>query len=122
MANDTKQDAIALLKADHRKVEELFEQGQKEFDRAKRKAIYGEIQKILADDAAYVFLYYSLGYASVNKRIGGVRATPLSSAQDGRAPTSWRTTATSSTAAANSPPMTSRTRRKSIADQYREGR
>ena len=39
---------------------------------------------ILADEAPYVFLYYSLGYASVNKRIGGVRATPLGiSADDG---------------------------------------
>ena len=68
----------------NQQVEELFLQGQKEFDREKRKAIYGQIQKILADDAAYVFLYYGLGYAAVNKRIGGVRATPLGiTADDG---------------------------------------
>lgn len=58
-------------------VEDLFDQGSKEFDREKRKAIYQKIQQILTDDEPYAFLYESLNYAGLNKRVGGVTATPL---------------------------------------------
>jgi hypothetical protein len=40
---DTKQDAIALLKADHRKVEELFEKFEKARDADRKKALAAEI-------------------------------------------------------------------------------
>lgn len=68
---------LNFVRYQNQRVEDLFLEGQREFDREKRKAIYGQIQKIISDDAPYVFLYYNLGYAAVNKRIGGVRATPL---------------------------------------------
>jgi peptide/nickel transport system substrate-binding protein len=58
-------------------VENLFDQGSKEFDREKRKQIYQQIQKILTDDEPYAFLYEALNYAGVNKKVGGVTATPL---------------------------------------------
>lgn len=65
-------------------VDKLFDEGIVEFDRAKRKAIYGEIQRTLSEDAGYIFLCYSLGYAFFNKRIGGVTVTPLgTTANDG---------------------------------------
>lgn len=66
----------------NKRVDELFDLGLVEFDRDKRKAIYQEIQQIVSEDAAYVFLCYNLGYVAVNRRIGGVRATPLGIAAD----------------------------------------
>ncbi|HEY3111631.1 MAG TPA: ABC transporter substrate-binding protein, partial [Chloroflexota bacterium] len=53
----------------NKRVEELFEQGSKEFDREKRKKIYQEIQSILSTDAPYVFLVYQLGWTFLNKRL-----------------------------------------------------
>jgi hypothetical protein len=43
MASDTKQDAIALLKADHRTVEELFEQFEGATGAARKKSIAQQI-------------------------------------------------------------------------------
>src|SRR5262249_36186185 len=58
-------------------IEDLFDQGSKEFDREKRKAIYQQIQQLLTNDEPYAFLYESLNYAGVSKKVGGVTATPL---------------------------------------------
>ena len=41
-----------------KRVEDLFDQGSKEFDREKRKKIYQEIQSVLTNDLPYVFLWY----------------------------------------------------------------
>jgi peptide/nickel transport system substrate-binding protein len=57
----------------NKRVEDLFDQGGKEFDREKRKSIYGEIQRILADELPYVFLYEGLSYTGVNKKVGGIK-------------------------------------------------
>lgn len=43
MAQDSKQDAIALLKADHREVEELFEQFEKTSSASKKQKIANQI-------------------------------------------------------------------------------
>jgi hemerythrin superfamily protein len=43
MAESTKQDAIALLKDDHRKVEELFEQFEKARDDGRKESLANEI-------------------------------------------------------------------------------
>lgn len=59
----------------NKQVEQLYDQGSKEFDREKRKQIYGQIQKILADELPYVFLYEGLQYAGVSKKVGGIKAT-----------------------------------------------
>lgn len=48
MADTDKQDAIALLKSDHRKVEELFSKYEKTKGTDKKKALAGEICKELA--------------------------------------------------------------------------
>jgi peptide/nickel transport system substrate-binding protein len=61
----------------NKRVEELFEQGAREFDADRRKAIYHEIQRIISDDAPYVFLTMNKSYAGVSKRVGGVEPTPL---------------------------------------------
>jgi peptide/nickel transport system substrate-binding protein len=59
------------------KVEALFEQGVKEFDLEKRKNIYQEIQQVISEDAPYVFTTFPMSYEAINKRIGGIEATPL---------------------------------------------
>ncbi|MDP8923424.1 MAG: ABC transporter substrate-binding protein, partial [Chloroflexota bacterium] len=61
----------------NKRVEELFEQGVREFDREKRKQIYGEIQRIMAEESPYIFLTYSKSYIGVNNRIGGIEPTSL---------------------------------------------
>ena len=57
-------------------IEELFQQGAREFDQETRRRIYGEIQRILAEDQAYIFLYGSKAYEAVSNRIGGIRPSP----------------------------------------------
>jgi peptide/nickel transport system substrate-binding protein len=59
------------------KVEALFEQGVKEFDLEKRKNIYQEIQQIISEDAPYIFTTFPMSYEAINKRIGGIEASPL---------------------------------------------
>jgi len=61
----------------NKQVETLFDQGSKEFDRDKRKAIYGDIQRLITDDEPYIFLYESKSYTGVNKRVGGIVPTKL---------------------------------------------
>ena len=56
----------------NKQVEMLFDQGSKEFDRAKRKAIYGDIQRVISDDEPYIFLHESESYVGINKRVGGI--------------------------------------------------
>jgi peptide/nickel transport system substrate-binding protein len=61
----------------NKQVEDLFEQGVKEFDLEKRKQIYQQIQQTVSEDAPYIFLTYRMGFQPVNKRIGGIETTPL---------------------------------------------
>lgn len=56
----------------NKRVEQLFEQGVKEFDFDKRKQIYQEIQQIISSDAPYIFLTYNMSYVGINNRIGGI--------------------------------------------------
>lgn len=61
----------------NKNVEMLFDQSSKEFDREKRKAIFGQIQKTLTDEMPYHFLYESKQYQPVNRRVGGVTVSGL---------------------------------------------
>jgi peptide/nickel transport system substrate-binding protein len=75
-----REDAIPALNAGgyvNKRVEELFTQGVREFDREKRKAIYQEIQQILSTESPYVFLTFNLSYTGVNNRIGGIEPTSV---------------------------------------------
>ncbi len=66
----------------NKKQEELWLRAEKECDTTKRKEIYGEIQKILAEDSPYVFLVYSTGWTFYNKRVTPNEATRLGVAYD----------------------------------------
>ncbi|MCC7103712.1 MAG: hypothetical protein IT307_01095, partial [Chloroflexi bacterium] len=61
----------------NKQVEQLFDQGSKEFDFDKRKQIYQQIQQIISEDAPYVFLTYDMGYSAINSRIAGIVPTKL---------------------------------------------
>jgi peptide/nickel transport system substrate-binding protein len=61
----------------NKQVEQLFTTGSKAFDLQKRKDIYGQIQKILASDEPYAFLYEAQNYAGLSKKVGGIVASPL---------------------------------------------
>ena len=61
----------------NKQVEDLYKQARTEFDPDKQKQIYGQIQKLIADDEPYVFVYESRSFIGVNKRVGGITATPL---------------------------------------------
>jgi peptide/nickel transport system substrate-binding protein len=61
----------------NKQVEALFVQGSKEFDEAKRKQIYGQIQQILANDSPDVFLYEPLTFVGMSKKVRGIAVSPL---------------------------------------------
>lgn len=62
---------------DNPKVEQLFKEGGATYDTAVRKEKYGEVQKIIADDAPYIFLFYQKAWSGQNKRIQGIIPTAL---------------------------------------------
>lgn len=53
-------------------VDRLLEQGRTTIDKGNRKAIYQELQRIIADDQPYIFLWYPKSIAAVSKRVGGL--------------------------------------------------
>ncbi len=66
--------AVAYI---NKKVEGLFKEGGQTYDPAVRKPKYQEIQKIIADESPYIFLYYSKAWSGQNKRIQGIIPSPL---------------------------------------------
>jgi peptide/nickel transport system substrate-binding protein len=61
----------------NKEVEKLFEEGGATYDQAVRKEKYQRVQKILADDAPYIFLWYQQRWSGQNKRIQGIEPTAL---------------------------------------------
>ncbi len=53
------------------RVDELIIQGRATFDRAKRKQIYAEIQKLVQEDLPYVSLYHQINVAVMDKDLNG---------------------------------------------------
>lgn len=53
------------------RVDELIMEGRATFDRAKRKEIYGEVQRILADELPYLSLYHQINVAVMRKNVKG---------------------------------------------------
>ena len=75
-----REDSIPSLNAVgyvNKHMEDLFDQGVREFDRERRKKIYQEIQSILSTDAPYVFLTFNLSYVGINNRVGGIEPTSI---------------------------------------------
>ena len=75
-----REDAIPDLNAGayvNKEVEGLFGAAVKEFDPDKRKALYGEIQRIIAEDSPYIFTTSAMRFEPVNTRVGGIEVTRL---------------------------------------------
>lgn len=58
------------------KVDQLILEGRSTFDRAKRKQIYGEIQRIVQEDLPYVSLYHQINVAVMDKGLQGYTMYP----------------------------------------------
>jgi len=58
-------------------VEALFEEGGKTYDTEIRKEKYQEVQKIISDEAPYIFLFYNKSWSGQNNRIKGIEPTAL---------------------------------------------
>ncbi|HXW00392.1 MAG TPA: peptide-binding protein, partial [Anaerolineae bacterium] len=58
-------------------VEKLFDEAAATYDLEVRKEKYGEIQRILAEDAPRIFLFYSKTWSGQNNRIKGIIPTRL---------------------------------------------
>jgi peptide/nickel transport system substrate-binding protein len=58
------------------KVDELLEAGRRTFDQEKRKAIYGELQEVLAEDQPVIFLYVPDALPVVSARVRGIEPAP----------------------------------------------
>ncbi len=56
----------------NKQIDDLFAQGAKETDPAKRKAIYDQAQKILTDDTPFLFLYNLNSFNAFNPKVQGV--------------------------------------------------
>jgi peptide/nickel transport system substrate-binding protein len=61
----------------NKEVQQLFEEGGATYDNAVRKEKYGQVQKIVAEEAPYIFLYYQKAWSGQNKRIKGIDPRPL---------------------------------------------
>jgi peptide/nickel transport system substrate-binding protein len=57
-------------------VDKLFEQGKREFDPAKRRAIYQKIGQLIYDDQPYTWLFYQNAYYGFNKELRGYMFSP----------------------------------------------
>jgi peptide/nickel transport system substrate-binding protein len=66
--------AVAYINKD---VAALFEEAGGTYDTEFRKEKYAEIQRIIADEAPYVFLFYNKSWSGQNNRIKGIDPKPL---------------------------------------------
>ena len=58
-------------------MEALFDEAGATYDTDVRREKYGEIQRMIAEDSPYVFLYYSKAISGQNLRIQGIEPSPL---------------------------------------------
>jgi peptide/nickel transport system substrate-binding protein len=61
----------------NKQVESLFKEAGATYDTQIRKQKYQEIQRIIAEDSPYIFLFYEKAWSGQNKRIQGIQPTAL---------------------------------------------
>ncbi len=57
-------------------IDRLFDEGEKEFDEAKRWQIYARIHEILYDDQPYTWLFFRSSFYGFNKKLRGYNFSP----------------------------------------------
>jgi peptide/nickel transport system substrate-binding protein len=60
----------------NKRVDELIEAGRREFSPEKRREIYREAHRLIAEDAPYTFLFFPYATPAVNKRFKGIEPAP----------------------------------------------
>lgn len=63
---------LNFISYSNKNVDRLLEEGRTTVDRAERKKIYGSIQKIIAEEQPYIFLWYPRSIVAVSDRVGGL--------------------------------------------------
>lgn len=66
-------DGLNFISYKNPQADKLLEKGRTTVDQNQRKQIYGEFQRIIAEDQPLVFLYYPKSITGVRDRIGGVK-------------------------------------------------
>jgi len=75
-SSQTGPDELNHISYKNPKVDELLEAGRRTFNQVKRKAIYGELQEVLADDQPVIFLYVPDALPVVSARVHGIEPAP----------------------------------------------
>ncbi len=63
---------LNFVKYKNPKIDRLLEEGRTTMDREGRKKIYSQLQKIIAADQPYLFLWYPKAVVAVSERVGGL--------------------------------------------------
>ena len=58
-------------------MDKLLVEGRETCDHSKRKEIYREVHRLIAEDQPYLFLYYPEALPIVHKRFKGVEPSPI---------------------------------------------
>jgi len=61
----------------NKEVEQIFKEGGATYDNAVRKEKYQEVQRIIAEESPYIFLFYNKSWSGQNNRIKGIEPTNL---------------------------------------------
>ena len=75
-SSQTGPDQLNHVSYKNSEVDALLEAGRRTFDEAKRKAIYGEFQDIMAEEQPVVFLYVPDALPVVSSRVQGIAPAP----------------------------------------------
>jgi peptide/nickel transport system substrate-binding protein len=75
-SSQTGSDELNHISYKNPRVDELLEAGRRTFSQEKRKAIYGELQDVLADDQPVIFLYVPDALPVVSARVHGIEPAP----------------------------------------------
>ena len=61
-----------FIKYQNRRVDHLLEVGRTTMEKAKRKKIYAELNRLISVDQPYIFLWYPKAVSAVRDRVGGL--------------------------------------------------
>jgi peptide/nickel transport system substrate-binding protein len=75
-SSKTAPDELNHISYQNPRVDELLEAGRRTFDEARRKAIYGELQAVMAEEQPVVFLYVPDALPVVSSRVHGIEPAP----------------------------------------------
>ncbi|MBI3081244.1 MAG: peptide-binding protein, partial [candidate division NC10 bacterium] len=75
-SSKTGPDPLNHISYSNPEVDRLLESGRRTFNQERRKAIYREFQRVLAEDQPVVFLYVPDALMAVSSRIHGIEPAP----------------------------------------------